>query len=141
MGFAGSTMKSMIGHAMHFWKTASYDNRSEHLYHLFAVIRLPKPFALGVGVSMSNVLVILVVFFPAPPPSAFSTSLSCCPGLGFLRGGSSNRTPVRRFWRFVLGRSAVERPVMRRDARRNDCRTSHCRFLASQKRTADPTKH
>ena len=84
----------------------------------------------------------LVVVFPRFELSsnAFSISFSC-PGL-FRRGmgGSLSRTPVLRFWRFVAGRSAVERPVRRRDARRRDCRTSHWRFFASQKRTAEETE-
>jgi hypothetical protein len=100
-----------------------------------------QPCALGVGVSTSNVLEILVVVVACfgISGSPFSISFSW-PGL--VRrpaGGEPRRTPVRRFWRFVAGRSAVERPVRRRDARRRDWRTSHWRFFASQKRTAEET--
>jgi hypothetical protein len=87
------------------------------------------------------VLEMVVVVWPSLPDSGSPFSRSCSLlGFAFLPGGGElRRIPVRRFWRFCLLTSTVERPVMRREARRIDCRTSHWRFFASHQSVADPT--
>jgi hypothetical protein len=87
------------------------------------------------------VLEMVVVVWPSLPDSGSPFSRSCSRlGFAFLPGGGElRRIPVRRFWRFCLLTSTVERPVMRREARRIDCRTSHWRFFANHQSVADPT--
>jgi len=108
--------------------TLSVDYPHSGPIYFFPPNTVQAPF--GVGVSMSNVEVMVVVVFPVSPDAGvpFSRSFSFCGLLAtFLDGGGElSRTPVRRFWRLLLDESSLPpRPVRRREARRRDCRTSH----------------